>query len=88
MITQHSIYCVLNRLPVFSEAPNFADQTGVFEYYVNMEDPGDHRLHTAAGPQSEAHHVGCRAFQHHQRYWGLHMVCKTDLIFTVDLWLL
>ncbi|XP_043328642.1 galactocerebrosidase isoform X2 [Cervus canadensis] len=30
--------------PFFSEAPNFADQTGVFEYYVNMEDPGDHRF--------------------------------------------
>ncbi|KAL6105059.1 galc [Pungitius sinensis] len=30
------------RTPPFSEAPNFADQTGVFEYYVNMSDPGPH----------------------------------------------
>ncbi|KAB0342867.1 hypothetical protein FD754_019793 [Muntiacus muntjak] len=30
--------------PFFSEAPNFADQTGVFEYHVNVEDPGDHRF--------------------------------------------
>uniref|UniRef100_A0A8C8T4I7 Galactocerebrosidase n=1 Tax=Peromyscus maniculatus bairdii TaxID=230844 RepID=A0A8C8T4I7_PERMB len=29
--------------PFFSEAPNFADQTGVFEYYTNLEDPGPHR---------------------------------------------
>uniref|UniRef100_A0A8D0AF65 Galactocerebrosidase n=1 Tax=Sander lucioperca TaxID=283035 RepID=A0A8D0AF65_SANLU len=28
--------------PSFSEAPNFADQTGVFEYYINMTDPGPH----------------------------------------------
>ncbi|XP_051795591.1 galactocerebrosidase isoform X2 [Acanthochromis polyacanthus] len=31
---------VLN--PPFSEAPDFADQTGVFEYYVNLTDPGPH----------------------------------------------
>nr|KAF6392048.1 galactosylceramidase [Pipistrellus kuhlii] len=30
--------------PFFSEAPNFADQTGVFEYFMNMEDPGEHRF--------------------------------------------
>lgn len=30
------------RNPPFSEAPNFADQTGVFEYFVNGSDPGDH----------------------------------------------
>ncbi|XP_037342516.2 galactocerebrosidase isoform X2 [Pungitius pungitius] len=30
------------RTPPFSEAPDFADQTGVFEYYVNMSDPGPH----------------------------------------------
>ncbi|KAM7159515.1 galactocerebrosidase isoform 1-T1 [Molossus nigricans] len=30
--------------PVFSEAPNFADQTGVFEYFINMEDHGEHRF--------------------------------------------
>lgn len=30
--------------PFFSEAPNFADQTGVFEYFVNTEDPGEHRF--------------------------------------------
>uniref|UniRef100_H0VF42 Galactocerebrosidase n=3 Tax=Cavia porcellus TaxID=10141 RepID=H0VF42_CAVPO len=30
--------------PFFSEAPNFADQTGVFEYYINPEDPGEHRF--------------------------------------------
>ncbi|XP_045679606.1 galactocerebrosidase [Phyllostomus hastatus] len=29
--------------PFFSEAPNFADQTGVFEYFMNAEDPGEHR---------------------------------------------
>ncbi|XP_067848060.1 galactocerebrosidase-like isoform X2 [Heptranchias perlo] len=28
--------------PPFSEAPNFADQTGVFEYFINFRDPGDH----------------------------------------------
>ncbi|XP_037551340.1 galactocerebrosidase isoform X1 [Nematolebias whitei] len=28
--------------PPFSEAPNFADQTGVFEYYKNLTDPGPH----------------------------------------------
>ncbi|KAJ8792121.1 hypothetical protein J1605_019972 [Eschrichtius robustus] len=26
------------------EAPNFADQTGVFEYFMNIEDPGEHRF--------------------------------------------
>ncbi|KAK5856924.1 hypothetical protein PBY51_010203 [Eleginops maclovinus] len=30
------------RNPPFSEAPNFADQTGVFEYYINLTDPGAH----------------------------------------------
>uniref|UniRef100_A0A803T6H6 Galactocerebrosidase n=1 Tax=Anolis carolinensis TaxID=28377 RepID=A0A803T6H6_ANOCA len=30
------------RNPPFSEAPNFADQTGVFEYFVNTSDPGEH----------------------------------------------
>ncbi|XP_004642835.1 galactocerebrosidase [Octodon degus] len=30
--------------PFFSEAPNFADQTGVFEYYMNPEDRGEHRF--------------------------------------------
>ena len=29
--------------PLFSEAPNFADQTGVFEYYMNNEDR-EHRF--------------------------------------------
>ncbi|XP_043930035.1 galactocerebrosidase-like [Protopterus annectens] len=29
-------------IPPFSEAPNFADQSGVFEYYRNASDPGDH----------------------------------------------
>ncbi|KAF7644497.1 hypothetical protein LDENG_00220960, partial [Lucifuga dentata] len=28
--------------PASSEAPNFADQTGVFEYYINLTDPGAH----------------------------------------------
>ncbi|XP_052001514.1 galactocerebrosidase isoform X1 [Xyrauchen texanus] len=28
--------------PYFSEAPNFADQTGVFEYFTNLTDPGPH----------------------------------------------
>ncbi|XP_076017139.1 galactocerebrosidase-like isoform X2 [Genypterus blacodes] len=28
--------------PVFSEAPHFADQTGVFEYHINLTDPGPH----------------------------------------------
>ncbi|XP_072221317.1 galactocerebrosidase isoform X2 [Leuresthes tenuis] len=30
------------RNPPFSEAPDFADQTGVFEYHVNLTDPGPH----------------------------------------------
>ncbi|XP_028917992.1 LOW QUALITY PROTEIN: galactocerebrosidase [Ornithorhynchus anatinus] len=30
------------RDPPFSEAPNFADQTGVFEYFINISDPGEH----------------------------------------------
>ncbi|KAM6918059.1 galactocerebrosidase-like [Lycodopsis pacificus] len=30
------------RNPPFSEAPDFAEQTGVFEYYINMTDPGPH----------------------------------------------
>ncbi|XP_074145917.1 galactocerebrosidase isoform X1 [Sminthopsis crassicaudata] len=30
------------RNPPFSEAPNFADQTGVFEYFTNAEQEGDH----------------------------------------------
>ncbi|XP_032883596.1 galactocerebrosidase isoform X2 [Amblyraja radiata] len=30
------------KTPPFSEAPNFADQTGVFEYFINYNDPGDH----------------------------------------------
>lgn len=28
--------------PTFSEAPYFADQTGVFEYFMNLSDPGPH----------------------------------------------
>ncbi|XP_070835245.1 galactocerebrosidase isoform X2 [Chaetodon trifascialis] len=32
------------RNPPFSEAPDFADQTGVFEYYINLTDPGPHVL--------------------------------------------
>ncbi|CAL8271411.1 unnamed protein product [Merluccius merluccius] len=28
--------------PPFTEAPHFADQTGVFEYYSNFTDPGPH----------------------------------------------
>ena len=28
--------------PPFSEAPYFADQTGVFEYFTNLTDPGPH----------------------------------------------
>ncbi|XP_078455270.1 galactocerebrosidase-like [Lampetra planeri] len=28
--------------PLFSEAPNFADQTGVFELFRNLSDPGPH----------------------------------------------
>ncbi|XP_072314048.1 galactocerebrosidase [Eucyclogobius newberryi] len=30
------------KTPPFSEAPHFADQTGVFEYFVNRTDPGPH----------------------------------------------
>uniref|UniRef100_A0ACB8G554 Uncharacterized protein n=1 Tax=Sphaerodactylus townsendi TaxID=933632 RepID=A0ACB8G554_9SAUR len=30
------------RNPPFSEAPYFTDQTGVFEYFVNASDPGEH----------------------------------------------
>ncbi|XP_034531517.1 galactocerebrosidase isoform X2 [Notolabrus celidotus] len=30
------------RNPAFSEAPYFADQTGVFEYFMNLTDPGPH----------------------------------------------
>ncbi|XP_066533391.1 galactocerebrosidase isoform X2 [Hoplias malabaricus] len=30
------------RNPPFSEAPYFADQTGVFEYFTNLTDPGPH----------------------------------------------
>ncbi|XP_026534938.1 galactocerebrosidase isoform X1 [Notechis scutatus] len=30
------------RNPPFSEAPYFADQTGVFEYFINATDPGEH----------------------------------------------
>ncbi|KAM6969369.1 galactocerebrosidase isoform 2-T2 [Tautogolabrus adspersus] len=30
------------RNPAFSEAPDFADQTGVFEYFMNLTDPGPH----------------------------------------------
>uniref|UniRef100_A0A8C5SGH7 Galactocerebrosidase n=1 Tax=Laticauda laticaudata TaxID=8630 RepID=A0A8C5SGH7_LATLA len=30
------------RNPPFSEAPYFADQTGVFEYFMNASDPGEH----------------------------------------------
>uniref|UniRef100_A0A8C7RFR5 Galactocerebrosidase n=1 Tax=Oncorhynchus mykiss TaxID=8022 RepID=A0A8C7RFR5_ONCMY len=29
-------------IPSLSEAPDFADQTGVFEYYINLTDPGPH----------------------------------------------
>lgn len=28
--------------PSFSEAPHFADQTGVFEYFMNQTDAGAH----------------------------------------------
>ncbi|CAI9575237.1 unnamed protein product, partial [Staurois parvus] len=28
--------------PPFSEAPYFADQSGVFEYFTNISDPGEH----------------------------------------------
>ncbi|XP_064195389.1 galactocerebrosidase-like isoform X1 [Anguilla rostrata] len=30
------------RNPHFTEAPDFADQTGVFEYFINLTDPGPH----------------------------------------------
>ncbi|XP_069806054.1 galactocerebrosidase isoform X1 [Dendropsophus ebraccatus] len=30
------------RNPPFTEAPYFADQSGVFEYFTNTSDPGDH----------------------------------------------
>ncbi|KPP67000.1 galactocerebrosidase-like, partial [Scleropages formosus] len=30
------------RNPPFTEAPDFADQTGVFEYFINLTDPGPH----------------------------------------------
>ncbi|KAK3542420.1 hypothetical protein QTP86_025920 [Hemibagrus guttatus] len=30
--------------PPFSEAPYFADQTGVFEYFTNLSDPGPHNV--------------------------------------------
>lgn len=30
--------------PPSSEAPYFADQTGVFEYFTNLTDPGPHNL--------------------------------------------
>ncbi|XP_061600118.1 galactocerebrosidase isoform X2 [Cololabis saira] len=30
------------RNPPFSEPPNLADQTGVFEYFLNLSDPGPH----------------------------------------------
>ncbi|XP_012692181.2 galactocerebrosidase isoform X1 [Clupea harengus] len=30
------------RNPQFTEAPDFADQTGVFEYFINLTDPGPH----------------------------------------------
>ncbi|MCJ8743896.1 hypothetical protein PDJAM_G00099610 [Pangasius djambal] len=30
--------------PPFSEAPYFADQTGVFEYFTNLTDPGPHNF--------------------------------------------
>ncbi|XP_072130612.1 galactocerebrosidase isoform X1 [Mobula birostris] len=30
------------KTPPFSEAPNFADQTGVFEYFINYYNPGEH----------------------------------------------
>nr|XP_033808926.1 galactocerebrosidase isoform X2 [Geotrypetes seraphini] len=30
------------RNPPFSEAPNFADQSGVYEYFTNTFDPGEH----------------------------------------------
>uniref|UniRef100_A0A8D3DL53 Galactocerebrosidase n=1 Tax=Scophthalmus maximus TaxID=52904 RepID=A0A8D3DL53_SCOMX len=30
------------RNPPFTEAPDFADQTGVFEYHINLTDPGPH----------------------------------------------
>ncbi|XP_058235523.1 galactocerebrosidase isoform X1 [Hemibagrus wyckioides] len=30
--------------PPFSEAPYFADQTGVFEYFTNFSDPGPHNV--------------------------------------------
>uniref|UniRef100_A0A4W4HA08 Galactocerebrosidase n=1 Tax=Electrophorus electricus TaxID=8005 RepID=A0A4W4HA08_ELEEL len=32
----------VRKCSVFSEAPNFADQTGVFEYFMNLTDPGPH----------------------------------------------
>lgn len=38
------IDCFWIDYPDFSEAPNFADQTGVFEYFVNTEDSGEHRF--------------------------------------------
>lgn len=44
MVQNCCIYCLCSPVgtPPFSEAPHFADQTGVFEYYVNLTDPGPH----------------------------------------------
>lgn len=38
------IFLSCSENPPFSEAPYFADQTGVFEYFTNLTDPGPHNL--------------------------------------------
>lgn len=38
----NKIYVLQIDNPPFSEAPYFTDQTGVFEYFINTSDPGEH----------------------------------------------
>lgn len=43
LLTLLSFYLIHHKgNPPFTEAPNFADQTGVFEYHINLTDPGPH----------------------------------------------
>ncbi|KAA8582393.1 hypothetical protein FQN60_009133 [Etheostoma spectabile] len=68
--------------PSFSEAPYFADQTGVFEYYINMTDPGPHnftlRQVLTERPVTQNLTVTCDVFMESVKTGGVFIAARVD----------